>query len=70
MKGGDVNIIFMTYRFDHDPDRPGQYKPVLTTVEGTSHASLSQAILYKDAPTRDAFCARISTAIKRVDAGH
>lgn len=67
VKGGDVNIIFMTYRFDHDPDRPGQYHPILTTVEGTSHASLSQAILYKEAPTRDAFCARISASMKRTD---
>lgn len=67
VKGDDVNIIFMTYRFDHDPERPGQYHPVLTTVEGTSHASLSQAILYKEAPTRDAFCARISASMKRAD---
>ncbi len=69
VKGADVNIIFMTYRFDHDPDRPGQFRPALTTVEGTSHASLSQAILYKEAPTRDAFCARISASMKRADAG-
>lgn len=67
VKGDDVNIIFMTYRFDHDPERPGQYHPVLTTVEGTSHASLSQAILYKEAPTRDAFCGRISASMKRAD---
>lgn len=68
IKGEDVNIIFMTYRFEADPERPDQFKPVLVTVEGTSHASLQQAILYKEPPSRDAFCERITASIKRSDA--
>jgi len=60
-----VNIIFMTYRFDNDPARPGQFKPVLATVEGTSHSALSQAILYKEAPSRDQFCDQIKRSLSR-----
>jgi len=58
-----VNIIFMTYRFDHDPMNPGQFKPVLVRVEGTSHANLQQAILYKEPPSRDKFCRRIEARL-------
>lgn len=65
VKSDTVNIIFMTYRFEHDAARPGQFKPVLVTVEGTSHANLQQAILYKDAPSREAFCSRITASITR-----
>jgi hypothetical protein len=70
MKTTDVrhpttNIIFMTYRLAADDDRPGQYKPVLATVEGTSHASLQAAILYKEAPQRDAFTAQIKRSLVR-----
>jgi hypothetical protein len=65
VKDANVNIIFMTYRFEDDPDRPGQFKPVLATVEGTSHSSLSQAILYKEAPSRDQFCDRIKRSLSR-----
>jgi len=60
-----VNIIFMSYRFDHDPTRPGQFKPVLVTVEGTNHASLQSVMMYKDAPSRDAFCEQIKRSLNR-----
>lgn len=63
-----VNIIFMTYRFEDDPNRPGEFIPVLTTVEGTGHANLQQAILYKKAPTRDEFCNRIAASLGRAEA--
>jgi Restriction endonuclease NotI len=60
-----VNIIFMSYRFDNDPDRPGQFRPILVTVEGTSHASLQSAMMYKDAPSREAFCDQIKRSMHR-----
>ena len=41
-----VNVIFMAYRFEPDLDRPGSLRLVLDTVEGTSHASLQNAVLY------------------------
>lgn len=59
-----VNIVFMTYRLEDDPDRPGEYRPALTTVEGTSHSNLQSAILYKDAPQREAFAARINHSLQ------
>jgi len=62
-----VNIIFMTYRFGDDPDRPGEFVPVLATVEGTGHANLQQAMLYKKAPSRDEFCERIVKSLTRVE---
>ncbi len=65
VKGETVNIIFMTYRFEDDPDRPGQFRPVLVTVEGTSHANLQTAILYKEAPSRDQFCKQIQKSLNR-----
>jgi hypothetical protein len=65
VKDPQINIIFMTYRFENDASRPGQFRPVLTTVEGTSHASLQAAILYKDAPSRDAFCTQIQRSLTR-----
>ena len=65
VRSPQVNVIFMTYRFDHDPQNPGQYKPVLATVEGTSHSSLQQAILYKESPSRDAFCEQIKSSLAR-----
>ncbi|MFZ3034205.1 MAG: NotI family restriction endonuclease [Parvibaculum sp.] len=65
VKDATVNIIFMTYRFEDDLNRPGQFKPVLTTVEGTSHSALSQAILYKEAPSRDQFCDQIKRSLIR-----
>lgn len=60
-----VNIIFMTYRFEADPTRTGQFRPALVTVEGTSHASLQNAMMYKDAPSRDAFCEQIRVSLHR-----
>lgn len=60
-----VNIVFMTYVFEDDPDRPGQFRPKLARVEGTSHANLQQAILYKEAPSKDAFKGKISEALNR-----
>ena len=65
VKGPQVNIIFMTYRLEHDPARPGEYRPQLVRVEGTSHASLQQAILYKQAPGKEAFTARIKRSLVR-----
>jgi Restriction endonuclease NotI. len=68
VRDSKVNIIFMTYVLVDDPDRPGEFIPRLTTVEGTSHASLKDAVLYKQAPSRDAFVERINAALKRVKA--
>lgn len=69
VKDATVNIIFMTYKFEDDPDNTGQFKPVLTTIEGTSHSNLQQAILYKEAPSRDEFCDRIKRALSRSTRG-
>ncbi len=60
-----VNIIFMTYRLEHDPTRPGEYRPRLVTVEGTSHTNLQNAILYKEPPQRADFTARIKHSLVR-----
>lgn len=60
-----VNIIFMTYRLEADPARAGEYRPVLVTVEGTSHSSLQNAILYKDAPQRESFTSQIKRSLVR-----
>lgn len=65
VKSAQVNIIFMTYRLEHDPTRPGEYRPQLVTVEGTSHSSLQNAILYKDAPLKEAFCTQIKRSLVR-----
>lgn len=65
VKSPQTNIIFMTYRLEHDPDRPGEYRPRLVTVEGTSHSNLQNAILYKQAPPRDDFTARIKHSLVR-----
>lgn len=65
VKSAQVNIIFMTYRLEHDPDRPGEYRPRLVTVEGTSHSSLQNAILYKEAPQKEAFCEQIKRSLVR-----
>ena len=58
IKSSTANIIFMAYRFEDDPSDAGQQRLVLDTVEGTSHANLQQAVLYTEAPSRDAFCDR------------
>ncbi|MGO7997855.1 NotI family restriction endonuclease [Rhizobium ruizarguesonis] len=65
VKSAQVNIIFMTYRLEDDPTRPGEYRPCLVTVEGTSHSSLQNAILYKEAPQKEAFTAQIKRSLVR-----
>lgn len=65
VKSTQVNIIFMTYRLENDPTRAGEYRPRLVTVEGTSHSSLQNAILYKDAPKKEAFTAQIKRSLVR-----
>ncbi len=65
VRSSTVNIIFLTYRFDDDPDRPGQFRPVMTSVEGTSHANLQAAFLYKETPSRDLFCEQIKKSLCR-----
>ena len=65
VKGTQVNIIFMTYRLESDPTRPGEFRPALVTVEGTSHSSLQNAILYKEAPKREAFTTQIKRSLVR-----
>ena len=60
-----VNIIFMAYRYADDPTNPGAQTLVLDKVEGTSHANLQQAVLYKAAPSRDDFCRQIERALRR-----
>lgn len=62
----DIDIIFMTYRFEDDPARPGEFKPVLATVEGTAHSSLLNAMMYKQPPARDEFLECIRRSIKRI----
>ena len=65
VKSNAVNIIFMTYRYDDDPNAAGAQRLVLDTVEGTSHASLQQAVIYKKVPSRDAFCQQIRRSLSR-----
>lgn len=65
VRGSAVNIIFMSYRYEDDPSNVGAQRLVLDKVEGTSHANLQQAVLYKEAPSRDAFCEQIQRALHR-----
>lgn len=65
VKGSAVNIIFMAYRYEDDPANVGAQRLVLDRVEGTSHANLQQAVLYKEAPSREAFCEQIQRALLR-----
>lgn len=65
VKNPNVNIIFMTYRFEDDPDAPGQFRPLLQRVEGTAHTNLQSAFLYKNAPSRLAFESSIKTSLER-----
>lgn len=70
VRSPDVNIIFMTYCLESDPTRPGEYRPRLVTVEGTSHSNLQNAILYKDAPKKEAFTSQIKRSLVRdIDLG-
>jgi len=59
----NVNIIFMSYKYDLKPD--GTYGLILDKVEGTHHSNLQTAVLYKTAPSRDAFCEKIAAALVR-----
>ena len=59
-----ANIIFMSYKYKSDTGR-GDRELVLDAVEGTSHADLQQAVIYKEAPSRDVFCKGIATALSR-----
>lgn len=65
VKSSQVNIVFMTYQLEDDPDRAGQFRPKLVTVEGTSHSSLQSAFLYKQAPTKEAFSKQIKRSLVR-----
>jgi hypothetical protein len=65
VKSPQVNIIFMTYCLEQDPARAGEYRPRLVTVEGTSHSSLQNAILYKEAPQKEAFTTQIKRSLVR-----
>ena len=38
--------IGVTVQVHYDPENPQEYRPKLVTVEGTSHSSLQNAILY------------------------
>ncbi|MDE0105227.1 MAG: NotI family restriction endonuclease [Bryobacterales bacterium] len=65
VKARPVNIIFMVYRYDDDPTQVGAQQLVLSKVEGTSHANLQQAVLYKEPPSREDFCNQIVSALDR-----
>lgn len=65
VKNDQVNIVFMTYRIENDPEHPGEFRPVLATVEGTSHSNLQNAILYREAPSKDAFTSQIKRSLVR-----
>jgi hypothetical protein len=65
MQSLEVNIIFMACRFDEAAAEGGMAPLVIDQVEGTSHANLQQAVLYKDAPHRDDFCQQIKSALNR-----
>ena len=61
----EVNIIFMSYKFQDDPKGSGRKKPVLDKIEGTHHTNLQNAILYNTPPPRENFCQRIKNALRR-----
>lgn len=65
VKNAQVNIIFMTYRLEDDLSRPGEFRPNLVRVEGTSHSSLQNAILYQDAPAKEEFTVQIKSSLAR-----
>jgi Restriction endonuclease NotI len=65
VKSNTINIIFVTYRYEPDPANALLRRLVLDSVEGTSHSNLQQAVLYKGAPSRDAFCDQIRRSLKR-----
>lgn len=56
-----VNVVFLLYKYGE------QWDLLISDVIGTSHANLSQAALYADAPNRQAFEARILARIQTQD---
>lgn len=67
VKDPQVNIIFMTYKLEADPTRPGDFRPKMVRVEGTSHSSLQQAMMYKEPPAKSDFAAQIKRSLKRAE---
>ncbi len=65
VRDSTVNIIFMSYSYEDDPENPGGKRFALSEVEGTSHSNLQQAVLYTEAPERKKFCQQISKALSR-----
>jgi hypothetical protein len=55
----------MTYRYAPDTENPPYQRLVLNKIEGTSHSNLQQAVLYKEAPSRAAFCDQIKRSLTR-----
>lgn len=60
-----VNIVFMVYGFEPGGTGGREQRLVLKQVVGTHHSNLQQAVLYKTAPSRDAFIQRIKMAMER-----
>jgi len=65
VRDSTVNIIFMAYSYEDDPENPGGKRFALSEVEGTSHSNLQQAVLYKEAPDREKFRRQIGKALSR-----
>ncbi len=61
----NINIVFMTYGFECHDGNERTRKLVLKKVEGTHHTNLQNAVLYKSAPSKDAFAERIKSALNR-----
>lgn len=64
VKDKNINVVFMSYKMVEDA-KLGEIRLVLSKVEGTSHSNLQQAILYKEAPSRDQFNDHILNAMTR-----
>lgn len=60
-----VNIIFLVYTLNNNPDTTGFGQLSLSRIEGTSHANLQQAILYKEPPDREIFCKHVLNSLTR-----
>ena len=65
LNSANVNIVFMVYGFEPGGSDGREQTLVLKRVEGTHHSNLQQAVLYKTAPSRDAFIKRIKAAMAR-----
>lgn len=65
VRSPQVNIVFMSYRFEDNPEYPMRKRLVLDKVEGTHHTNLQNAVLYKSPPVREEFCERIRSALAR-----